>query len=149
MKHFSAHTSADFRENFDFLKILIFQKFSREKNDILKFSVFQNLSENIFHRKNIKISENFRFLFLCHISCITSASGIRNSHCAARGHGKRPAENPKNPENHVFEDFCMFVLLEILNKMRLVIAILGLWAHRQVLHIEISNGRIDFKFVLK
>ena len=73
----------------------------------------------------------------------------RNSHCATRGRGKCPAENPKNPENHVFEDFCMFVLLEILNKMRLVIAIFGSWARRQVLHIEISNGRIDFKFVLK
>ena len=35
------------------------------------------------------------------------------------------------------------------NKMRLVIAIFGSWARRQVLHIEISNGRIDFKFVLK
>ena len=29
----------------------------------------------------------------------------RNSHCAARGRGKRPAENPKNPKMHVFEDF--------------------------------------------
>ena len=73
----------------------------------------------------------------------------RDSHCAVRGRGKRPAENPKIEKIHVFEDFCMFVLLEILNKMRLVIAIFGLWAHRQVLHIEISNGRIDFKFVLK
>ena len=73
----------------------------------------------------------------------------RNSHCGTRGRGKCPAENQKNTENHVFEDFCMFVLLEILNKMRLVITIFGLWARRQVLHIEISNGRIDFKFVLK
>ena len=29
----------------------------------------------------------------------------RNSHCAARGHGKRPTENPENPENSCFWRF--------------------------------------------
>ena len=63
-----------FFEKVDFLKILSFST-KIEKSDFLKFSIFQNRSKNIFHRKNNKFSVFF-FFFLYRSSCITSSSGI-------------------------------------------------------------------------
>ena len=42
----------------------------------LKFSIFQNLSKNIFRRKNKCFWKIFTFYLFYRISCITSSSGI-------------------------------------------------------------------------
>ena len=47
-----------------------------KKVDFLKFSIFQNLSKNIFHRKNYRFRKIFGFIIFYRTSCITSASGI-------------------------------------------------------------------------
>ena len=46
-----------FRKNVDFLKMLMFKK--NRKSYFLKFSIFQNLSKNIIHRKNKYFRVNF------------------------------------------------------------------------------------------
>ena len=101
-----------------------------EKSENVDFFEKSWLFENfdVFQQKSKKVTFwNFRFfkifrkivfvekinvfgLFLLFIFCIVShvlphQVASRNSHCAARGHGKRPTENPENPENSCFWRF--------------------------------------------
>ena len=52
-------------------------------------------------------------------------------------------------ENQEFSTLITASSLLLRGFVRLVISILGLCVHFQMNDIEISNGRIDFKFVLK
>ena len=64
--------------------------------EILKNRKFQQIETTFF-------PEISHFFIVSHVYPQLVAS--RNSHCAARGRGKRPAENPENPENACFWRF--------------------------------------------
>ena len=86
-------------ENFD-----VFQK--KRKKNFLKFSIFQNLSKNIFHRKNKQFSDFFLlFIFLSYLMYNLSEWHRGTPTVPPVGTLNVPTENPKIQKIHIFEDF--------------------------------------------
>ena len=92
IEKFEFFIKVDFFENFEFFK-------KNRKSDFLKFSIFQNLSKNIFHGKN---KQFFVKLLLSYLMYNLSEWHRGTPTVPPVGAVNVPAENQKI---HIFEDF--------------------------------------------
>ena len=86
-----------FSKKLDFWKFWVIRKFSK-KVTFWNFQFFKIFRKLFSSKKNIRFRIFFTFYFFIVSHVLPQQVASRNSHCAARGRGKRPGRKPENSD---------------------------------------------------